>query len=147
MLASNLGSVYFGLEVVLPALLKRGSGAVALVASVAGYLGLPNATVYGPTKAALINLAELLYLDLRHRGVAVTLIKPGFVQTALTARNKFRMPALITPEEAAGYILAGFAAGRFEIDFPWRFTRVLRLLSHLPYRLRFSLLGRMLGAG
>ena len=145
MLASNLASVYFGLEAVLPGLMDRGSGGVALVASVAGYMGLPNATVYGPTKAALINLAELLYLDLRPRGIAVTLINPGFVQTALTARNKFRMPALITAEEAAAYILAGFAAGRFEIDFPWRFTRLLRLASGLPYRLRFPLLGRLLG--
>ena len=146
MLESNLASVYFGIETVLPALLERGSGGLAIVSSVAGYMGLPNATVYGPTKAALINLAELLYLDLHPRGIAVTLIDPGFVQTALTARNTFPMPALITPEEAAGYILAGFAAGRFEIDFPWRFTRVVRFVSRLPYRLRFSLLGRILGA-
>ncbi len=146
MLESNLGSVYYGIETVLPAMIERGAGSLAIVASVAGYMGLPNATVYGPTKAALINLAELLYLDLRPRGIAVTLIDPGFVQTPLTARNNFHMPALITPEQAAAYILAGFAAGRFEIDFPWRFTRVLRLVSRLPYRLRFSLLGRMLGA-
>ena len=146
MLLANLGSVYFGLETVLPGLMERGAGGVALVASVAGYMGLPNATVYGPTKAALINLAELLYLDLHPRGVAVTLINPGFVKTELTARNNFHMPALITPEEAAGYILAGFAAGRFEIDFPWRFTRVLRLVSRLPYRLRFSVLGKVLGS-
>lgn len=145
MLESNLGSVYYGIETVLPAMIERGAGALAIVASVAGYMGLPNATVYGPTKAALINLAELLYLDLRPRGIAVTLIDPGFVQTPLTARNNFHMPALITPEQAAAYILAGFAAGRFEIDFPWRFTRVLRFISRLPYRLRFSLLGRILG--
>ena len=146
MLEANLASVYFGLETVLPALLESGSGGLAIVASVAGYMGLPNATVYGPTKAALINLAELLYVDLRPRGIAVTLIDPGFVQTPLTARNDFPMPALITPEQAAEYILAGFAAGRFEIDFPWRFTRVVRFISRLPYRLRFALLGRMLGA-
>ncbi len=146
MLTANLASVYFGIETVLPALLERKSGALAIVASVAGYMGLPNATVYGPTKAALINLAELLYVDLRPRGIAVTLIDPGFVQTALTARNNFAMPALITPEQAAEYILAGFAAGRFEIDFPWRFTRVVRFISRLPYRLRFSLLSRVAGA-
>jgi len=145
MLAANLASVYFGLEAVLPAMLERGAGGVALVASVAGYLGLPSATVYGPTKAALINLAESLYLDLHPRGIAVTLINPGFVRTALTARNTFRMPAMIGPEEAAAYILAGFAAGRFEIDFPWRFTRLLRLFSRLPYRLRLPLLRSFLG--
>jgi short-subunit dehydrogenase len=145
MLTANLASVYFGIETVLPGLLARKSGALAIVASVAGYMGLPNATVYGPTKAALINLAELLYVDLRPRGIAVSVINPGFVQTELTARNTFAMPALITPEEAADYIVAGFAAGRFEIDFPWRFTRVVRFVSRLPYRLRFALLGRALG--
>jgi short-subunit dehydrogenase len=68
-LAVNLGSVYTGLATVLPDMLARGSGGIAIVASVAGYIGLPNATVYGPSKAALINLAELLYADLRPRGL------------------------------------------------------------------------------
>ncbi len=144
-IAANLTSVYMGLEVVLPPMLARGSGALALVASVAGYMGLPNASVYGPTKAALINLAELLFLDLRPRGLGVYLINPGFVRTPLTARNDFHMPALITPELAATRIVEGLAAGRFEIDFPRRFTRVLRLISRLPYRWRFALLRRALG--
>ncbi len=144
MLEANLAGVYYGIETVLPDMLARRGGALAIVASVAGYMGLPNATVYGPTKAALINLAELLYVDLRPRGIGVTLINPGFVQTPLTARNDFAMPALITPAAAARYIVAGFARGRFEIDFPWRFTRVLRLVSRLPYRWRFALLRRML---
>jgi len=144
MIDANLVSVYLGLESVLPAMIEQGQGAVAIVASIAGYLGLPNASVYGPTKAALINLAELLYLDLQPRGIAVYLINPGFVQTRLTARNTFRMPALLTPEQAVDYILAGFAAGRFEIDFPWRFTRPVRLVSRLPYRWRFALLRRLL---
>jgi hypothetical protein len=67
--------------------MRRGSGGIAIVASVAGYFGLPNASVYGPSKAALINLAELLYVDLRPRGLSVYLINPGFVQTSLTAKN------------------------------------------------------------
>lgn len=142
---ANLTSVYYGIEVVLPPMLARGSGALALVASVAGYMGLPNASVYGPTKAALINLAELLFLDLRPRGLGVFVVNPGFVRTPLTARNDFHMPALITPELAAARILEGFAAGRFEIDFPRRFTRVLRFISRLPYRWRFALLRRALG--
>ena len=77
----NLVSVYCGLETVLPAMLERHGGGVAIVASVAGYLGLPNASVYGPTKAALINLAELLYADLHPRGIGVYLVNPGFVKT------------------------------------------------------------------
>jgi short-subunit dehydrogenase len=142
-LQTNLGSVYTGLSTVLPAMLERGSGGIAIVASVAGYFGLPNASVYGPTKAALINLAELLYVDLRPRGLSVYLINPGFVQTPLTAKNDFDMPALQTPQAAARAIRRGLASGRFEIHFPRRFTLALKLLRWLPYRLRFPLISRL----
>jgi short-subunit dehydrogenase len=142
-LQTNLGSVYTGLATVLPAMLARGSGGIAIVASVAGYFGLPNASVYGPTKAALINLAELLYVDLRPRGLSVYLINPGFVQTPLTAKNEFAMPALQTPQAAARAIRAGIASGRFEIHFPRRFTLVLKFVRWLPYRLRFPLIARL----
>jgi short-subunit dehydrogenase len=144
-IAINLTSVYRGLEHVIPPMLARASGGIVLVASVAGYMGLPNATVYGPpTKAALINLAEILYGDLHPRGLGVYLINPGFVRTRLTARNGFGMPALQTPEQAASAILAGLARGCFEIDFPRRFTRVLKWASRLPHRCRFALLERLL---
>lgn len=145
-LAVNLGSVYTGLAAVLPAMLMRGSGGIAIIASVAGYIGLPNASVYGPSKAALINLAELLYLDLQPRGLDVYLINPGFVQTPLTAQNTFAMPALQTPQAAAKAIRQGLAAGQFEIHFPKRFTLVLKLLRWLPYRWRFALISRILPA-
>jgi short-subunit dehydrogenase len=142
-LETNLGSVYTGLSTVLPAMLERGNGSIAIVASVAGYVGLPNASVYGPSKAALINLAELLYVDLRPLGLSVYLINPGFVQTPMTAKNNFAMPALLTPQAAASAIRRGLAAGRFEIHFPYRFTLALKLLRWLPYRLRFSLISRL----
>jgi len=143
-LAVNVGSVYTGLATVLPAMLARGSGGIAIVASVAGYVGLPNASVYGPSKAALINLAELLYGDLHPRGLDVYLINPGFVQTPLTAQNTFAMPALQTPQAAARAIRRGLAAGLFEIHFPKRFTLVLKLLRWMPYRWRFALITHFL---
>lgn len=141
---TNLSSVYYGLAAVLPAMMSRGTGSVVLVASVAGYLGLPNATIYGPTKAALINLAELLYAELHPHGLGVYLVNPGFVKTRLTARNDFTMPALQTPEAAAASILSGLARGQFEIAFPSRFTLAMRVLSMLPYGLRLALLQRLM---
>ena len=131
------------LDAVLPALLARGQGHVSLVGSVAGYRGLPHSLAYGPTKAALINLAETLYLDLRPKGLGVSLINPGFVETPLTAGNAFDMPGLLTPEQAAQAILKGWARGAFEIHFPKRFTLWMKALRLLPYRLYFSLIQRV----
>jgi short-subunit dehydrogenase len=95
---------------------------------VAGYRGLPKSLVYGPTKAAVINLAETLYLDLQPKGIGVCVVNPGFVRTPMTAQNDFKMPALIDPDEAAEEIVKGLERGEFEIHFPKRFTRFLKLL-------------------
>ena len=81
----------------------------------------------------MINLAETLYLDLRPKGIGVCVVNPGFVRTPMTERNDFRMPALIEPAEAAAEIVAGLERGEFEIHFPKRFTRLLKLLRLLPY--------------
>ncbi len=138
----NVFGVTDGVTEVLPRLLDQGGGAVAIVASVAGYAGLPKAIAYGASKAALINFAESLYLDLAPRGIGVHLINPGFVDTPLTRQNDFHMPALITPEQAATEIVDGFARGAFEIHFPGRFTWVMKLLRMLPYRWYFRLVAR-----
>lgn len=143
MVSTNIQAAMTGVASVLPGFLTTGAGAVSIIASVAGYTGLPKALVYGPTKAALINFCEALYLDVHPRGVAVHLINPGFVDTPLTRRNDFRMPALLTPETAAREIVSGMERGDFEIHFPKRFTSWLRLLRRLPYRVRFALLAKV----
>lgn len=133
------------LDAVLPRMLAQGGGHVSLVSSVAGFRGLPKSLAYGPTKAALINLAETLYLDLSSRGIGVSVINPGFVDTPLTAQNQFEMPALISPEEAARQILRGWRQGRFEIHFPRRFTLGMKLLALLPFRLYQAAIRRFTG--
>ena len=142
LLAINLRAPMAATARLIPQLLQQGSGALAFVSSVAGYRGLPKAAAYGPTKAALINFAEALYLDLAPRGLSVYLINPGFVATPMTAANDFEMPALISPQQAAEEIIAGFARGSFEIHFPRRFTYWLKLLRMLPYGLYFALVRR-----
>ena len=139
-----VGALYL-LDAVLPVLLGQRSGHISLVSSVAGYRGLPNALAYGPTKAALINLAQALYLDVQPLGLGVSVINPGFVETPLTAQNEFKMPALISPEEAARAMLAGWAAGDFEIHFPKRFTRFLKLLGLLGDAAYFKIIRRATG--
>jgi len=144
-----LGALHV-LDAVVPHMLARPvnrrtgqRGHISLMGSVAGYRGLPNSLAYGPTKAALINLAETLYLDLHARGVGVALINPGFVNTPLTRQNQFKMPALITPEQAAAEILKGWARGEFEIHFPKRFTWWMKVVRLLPYRIFFAAARRL----
>ena len=138
------------LAATLPGLIQQAASQqpahLSLVASVAGYRGLPNALAYGPTKAALINLAEVLYMDLHPLGVGLSLVNPGFVETPLTAQNQFHMPALISPEAAARAIIQGWAGGEFEIHFPKRFTRFLKALRTLPDGLYFGAMRRAMRA-
>ena len=135
-------------ECVLPLWLNQAAEAergLVLVGSVAGYRGLPKALGYGPSKAALIHFAEVLYLDLHARGLGVWLVNPGFVATRLTDKNDFKMPALISTEVAAKALLKGMAGGGFEIHFPRRFTCVMRLLRLLPYSVYFRLVKKITG--
>ena len=133
------------LDAVLPVLLRQRSGHLSLVSSVSGYRGLPKSLAYGPTKAALINLAESLYLDLTDHGIGVSVVCPGYVATPLTAQNDYRMPGLISAEEAARHIVDGWQAGEFEMHFPKRFTGWIKALSHLGEGLYFRAVRRVTG--
>jgi NADP-dependent 3-hydroxy acid dehydrogenase YdfG len=141
--AVNYLGVMNGLAACLPAMRQRGSGQILLMASVAGYRGLPDAAPYGATKAALINFAESLYPILKREGVLLRIVNPGFVKTPLTAQNRFAMPALLEPEDAARRIVAQLDQAHFEIAFPRRFVFFLKLLRCLPYRLYFWLITKV----
>jgi NAD(P)-dependent dehydrogenase (short-subunit alcohol dehydrogenase family) len=133
------------LDAVLPMFLAQGAGHISLVSSVAGFRALPQSLAYGPTKAALTHLAEGLYLDLRAAGIGVSVVHPGFIETPLTAKNTFAMPALMTSDAAAQAILRGWHDGLFEIHFPKRFTRWLKVLRLMPYRVYFFCISRFTG--
>ena len=145
LLEVNLHGVLNCVDAALPPLLAQGTGGIAIVSSVAGYIGLPKALIYGASKAALINFTESLYGDLRPRGIGVYLVNPGFVDTPLTQKNDFEMPALMRAEDAARVTLDEIAAGRFEIHYPKRFTRALKLLRVLPYRWQLWAVRRFTG--
>lgn len=139
---ANLLGPMRAVALVIPEMLKAHSGHIAIVGSVAGYSGLPKALAYGPSKAAIINFCENLYYDLLPTGVSVHMISPGFVATEATAQNDFEMPALISAEVAAQEILAGIEKGEFDIHFPKRFSRFLKLLRILPYPIYFWIVRR-----
>jgi len=130
----NLTGVANGLGPVMAHMIERGTGHIALTASVAGYRGLPDAAVYSASKAGLIAMAEALAMDLVDLGVRISVINPGFVETEATAVNEFEMPMLMQPDEAAAHIVSGLKKPGFEIRFPWQFALVLRLIGLLPNR-------------
>jgi len=137
---------YFGtiscVNALLPGMREKG-GRIAVVGSLAGYRGLPNASGYGPSKAALIGYCESLRAELEGGKVVVQLINPGFVETALTAKNDFEMPYLTRPEEAARDIRRGLLRENFEIAFPAPLVRRLKIARILPYKWYFPLIRRM----
>ncbi|MGI9421106.1 MAG: SDR family NAD(P)-dependent oxidoreductase [Geminicoccaceae bacterium] len=133
------------LDPLLKRMIPAKSGHIAIVASVAGYRGLPTSAYYGASKAAQINLAEALKFDLDRHGIKLQLVNPGFVRTPLTDKNAFPMPFLMEVEDAAERMARGFEISAFEITFPRRFAYLLKLLRMLPYRLYFPIVGWMTG--
>ena len=119
---------------------ERKSGHIAIVSSVAGYRGLPAASGYCASKAALTSLAESLYFDFKRKNIKVSLISPGFIKTPLTDKNKFPMPMIKSPEYAAEKIFIGLIRkNSFEIHFPKSFTIFVKLLKIMPNWLFFWL--------
>ncbi len=145
--ADSMSVNYIGianaLEPLIPAMMAAGKGQLALVASVAGYRGLPNAAAYAPSKAAVISLAEVLRLELQRHGIVVSLVNPGFVETPMTSVNDFPMPYIMKPGDAADRILRGLARGKYEIAFPWQLVTTLKLLRLMPNALYLRVAGRL----
>jgi short-subunit dehydrogenase len=123
----------------------KGKGQIALVASVAGYSGLPMASAYGATKAGLINMAEALRFDTDRMGITLQVINPGFVETPATDENPFEMPFVLKVDDAARRMANGLESKRFEVTFPKRFTYQLKFLRLLPFNVYHWLVSRATG--
>lgn len=128
----NFGGILFCLEAIIPRMLARGKGALAPVASLAGYRGLPRAAAYGASKSAAIHFLESIRFHLKTKGITISIVNPGFVKTPLTDKNDFQMPFLIDAPKAARIICNGIERGKREIAFPWPFTWVLKIARILP---------------
>ena len=131
------------LQSIVPACIEQGGGHIAVVSSVAGYRGLPGASAYGASKAALINLVEAMQPELAARGVCISLVNPGFVRTPLTDKNKFPMPFLMEVDDAVRAMISGLARRRAEVTFPKRFTWMVKALRLLPVSLYLWLIRRV----
>ena len=144
-LAVNFMGVVNAMDALLPPMRARKSGHMVLVASVAGYRGLPLAGAYAATKAALISLAESSKSMFERAGITLSVCNPGFVATPMTEQNAFPMPFLMDVDDAAEALYRGIQKRKFEIAFPTRFVLILKLMRILPYSLYFPLIRRGTG--
>lgn len=139
----NIFGTAYTMEPVLKKFSERSKGHIVLVGSVAGFRGLPRSIAYGSSKAALINMAEALYMEYKPQGVKVQIANPGFVRTPLTDKNDFEMPMLMEVEDAAKAFVKGLYSNQFEINFPWLFCTIKKVIDLLPNKAYLWLAGRL----
>ena len=122
---------------------EKQRGHISIVSSVAAYRGLPAASGYCASKAALTSLAESLYFDFKRYNVRVSLISPGFIKTPMTDKNKFPMPMIKSAEYAAEKMFVGLTKQNvYEIHFPKTLTMIMKLLKIIPNWLFILIVGR-----
>lgn len=118
---------------------------LVMVSSSASFVPLPRTEAYGASKAAVDYLTNSLKLDLARRGITITLVSPGFVETPLTDKNDFEMPMRVSTEYASHKIRQGIEKRKSQIHFPPLFSGYLKFLSLLPMPLQLAIVKRMTG--
>ena len=132
LIRTNLFGAIYATEGVLPAMLERGQGQIVAISSVAGFQGIPMSAAYSASKGAMTNFFESLRLDLKPRGVAVTVITPGFVQTPLTDKNRHPMPFIMDLEPAVEKMTRAILKKKKSLAFPWPLAAVALAARNLP---------------
>ena len=132
MLDINLTGAARVLGHVVPDMVARDAGHIVLTSSLSGFRGLPGAVGYGASKAGIMSLAESMHYDLRKTSVRVQVVNPGFIKTRLTDKNEFKMPFIMTPEQAARHTLNHMETTRFKVSFPRMFSWVFRASQFFP---------------
>lgn len=128
----NINGVLYAIDAVLPGMLARGRGHISAVSSVAGWRGLRGNGAYCASKAAVSTLLESFRSDLKPKGIAVTTIHPGFIQTPLTDKNQYYMPFLAPADAAARVFADGLLARQSEVNYPVRMRWLMGLGRVLP---------------
>lgn len=132
----NVMGIVHGLAPVANLMRRRGKGQIVVVGSISAYFGWPTTAAYGATKAAVNLMAQALRFDFDRVNIRLQVVNPGFVDTALTQRSGFRLPALMSCAQAAQRIRKGIETGGFEITFPRRLVWGVKLLAMFPIPLR-----------
>jgi short-subunit dehydrogenase len=126
-----LGTMYL-FDAVIPSMVAQGSGQFVGIASIAGLRGLPTAAAYSASKAAMQTFLEASRNELAGHGVGVITVNPGFIETPMTEKNRFKMPFLMKVDDAAAIIADGIEARNRVIEFPLPMSIVMRILRFVP---------------
>jgi short-subunit dehydrogenase len=132
MMRVNLLGVVYAFDAVTAGMLARKSGHLVAVSSMAAYKGLPGSAGYCASKAAVNAYCEGLRIELRPRGVAVTCVCPGFIDTPMTVNNPRPMPFLMTPDEAARRIVSALRRKPAVFNFPLPMRGLMWLSKWVP---------------
>jgi short-subunit dehydrogenase len=117
---------------VLPEMVERKQGRLIAISSLAAYRGLAKSAAYCASKAALTAYFESLRIDLRHTGVGVTIIHPGFIKTALTSGREAKMPYLMELQAGVNKILSAIEKEKKIYAFPWQLATIVRASMLMP---------------
>jgi len=143
--AANISGVVNTVTPLLPTMIQRKHGQIAIMSSLAGLRGLPSCPAYSASKMCARAYGEGLRGWLSSQGVRVSVICPGYIKTAMTAVNDFPMPFMMSAEKAAGIIARGLAKNKARIAFPWMLYYPMYLISCLPVWLTDPLFSRLPG--
>ena len=139
MIAVNFTGAAKVLGFIVPKFLKQNNGHIVMIGSLSGFRGLPNAIGYGASKAAMMHLAENIKADLYKTPIKIQLINPGFIKTRLTEKNNFKMPFIMSVEDAAKRVIIAMNSNRFQTNFPLIFSLLFRASNLLPAFIYFWL--------
>lgn len=139
----NVGGVYNTVHPALDLMANRGRGQVAIVSSLAGYIGLPGSPIYSASKNAVRAYGEALRPSWAKKGIEVNVICPGWVRSRITDRNQYKMPFFMEADRAARIIVKGLAKNKARISFPWQTTLLLKILTALPISWSSKILGQI----
>jgi NAD(P)-dependent dehydrogenase (short-subunit alcohol dehydrogenase family) len=127
---------------VLPEMLEHGGGQLVAISSLAGFRGLPGSAAYSASKAGMTNFFESVRLDVQHKGIAVTIIQPGFIRTPLTAARANKMPFLMELDDAVPYFIKAIEKRKKFAAFPWQLATIVRAGRYMPAWLYDKVAGR-----
>ena len=142
MIAINFTGAARVLGLVVPKFIAQNYGHIVMIGSLSGFRGLPNAIGYGASKAGMMHLAENIKADLYKSNIKVQLINPGFIKTRLTEKNNFKMPFIMSAEDAAKHVIRAMRRNRFQTNFPVMFSLIFRMTNFLPAFLYFWLFSK-----